>query len=153
MVLDEPGVATDWSCPDCGRVFAKIGQRHVCATHTVEEHLVGRSPEVVELFNLFTEGVCRCGPFEFAPIRGQVGFRVQRIFAGVRLGKSGLKGYIDLMRRVDSPRFRNITPYTKRLFVHSFTITTPDAFDDEFQGLLHETYAVGQGKHLRTDPP
>lgn len=146
MVEKEPGV--DWACPDCGRTFAKAGQRHVCGTHTVEEHLAGASPEVVELFDLFTEGVRRCGPFEFAPVKHQVGFRVRRIFAGVQLGRTGLKGYIDLMRRVESPRFRTIEPYTKRLFVHSFTITTPDAFDDEFYGLIGETYAVGEGKHL-----
>jgi Domain of unknown function (DUF5655) len=139
---------TDWACPDCGRVFARAGQRHVCEVHTVAEHLAGKPAAVVELFELFSERVRRCGPVEFAPTRAQVGFRVRRIFAGVQLTATGLKGYIDLPRRVDIARFRAIEPYTKRLFVHSFTITGPEAFDAEFDGLLKETYAVGEGKHL-----
>lgn len=136
----------DWTCTGCGRTFAKTGQRHVCARHTVDEHLAGKPAEVVELFELFTEAIGRCGPFEFAPVRAQIGFRVRRIFAGVQLTPAGLKGYIDLARRVDDPRFRTVTPYTKRLFVHSFTINAP--FDDDFAGLLRESYAVGEGRHL-----
>jgi hypothetical protein len=152
MDKQQPADATDWACPDCNRVFAKTGQKHVCSTHTVEEHLVGKPAEVVELFNLFTDRVRACGPFQFAPVRHQVGFRVRRIFAGIQLTKTGLRGYIDLARQVHDPRFRNIEPYTKRLFVHSFLLTTPDVFDDEFDGFLRETYAVGEGKHLLNDP-
>lgn len=149
--MAQQGTNADWTCPECGRTFAKVGQRHVCSRHTVEEHLEGKPREVVELFDLFTEGIRKCGPFEFAPVRHQVGYRVRRIFAGVQLTQKGLKGYIDMMRRVESPKFRNIEPYTKRLFVHSFTITGPEYFDDEFAGLLRETYAVGEGKHLEQE--
>jgi hypothetical protein len=47
---------------------------------------------------------------------------------------------------VDSPRFRRISPYTKRLFVHYFVLTTRDQLDPEFSGWIREAYQVGEGK-------
>jgi hypothetical protein len=86
-------------------MFARAGQTHRCGTWTVAGHLAGKPAEIVELFHLFTDGIRRCGPFDFAPVRSQVGFRgTRRIFAGVHLGATGLRGYLDLARRVDSPR-------------------------------------------------
>ena len=137
-----------WSCPQCGRRFARVKQRHVCDTTTLEDHLEGKSPHVVDLFHRFAALVQACGPFEYAPIRRQVGFQVNRIFAGVRLMDEGLGGYLDLPRRVEGLRFQQVAPYTKRLFVHHFMITSPEELDEEFAGWVCEAYAVGEGKHL-----
>lgn len=139
-----------WTCPICGRSFHRAGQTHVCDTTTVEDHLRNKDPAVVALFHAFAQAVEDAGPYEFSPIRAQVGFRGQkRIFAGVRLTKRGLEGYLDLARSVDSPRFRNVTPYTRRLFVHRFVLTSIDQLDAEFIGWIHEAYQVGQGFTMR----
>jgi hypothetical protein len=121
----------------------------VCDTTTVADHLKGRPPEVVDLFQRFVALVQACGPFEYAPIRRQVGFQVRRIFAGVQLTNNGLKGYLDLPRRVDSRRFQSVSPYTKRLFVHHFAVSTPEELDEEFAGWVREGYGVGEGRHLQ----
>ena len=71
----------------------------------------------------------------------------------MRLLRTGLHGYVDLTRQVQSDRFRSIEPYTKRLFVHSFKLTTAAQLDDEFDGWLRESYAVGEGKHLSWPHP
>ena len=137
---------SSWICPTCGRSFQRIGQVHVCGTTTVEDHLQGKPPAVVALFHAFAQTVRAAGPAEFAPVKGQIGFRGQkRIFAGVKLTMRGLEGYLDLPRRAESPRFRRISPYTKRLFVHYFILTDVEQLDTEFSDWIHEAYQVGEG--------
>lgn len=135
-----------WTCPQCGRTFARTGQTHVCETWTVEDHLDGTDERTVDLFRRFVALVEACGPFEFDPIRRQIGLRgARRVFAGVRLTPRGLEGYLDLPRRVDDPRFHHVAPYTKELTVHHFRIGSPDELDDDFAGWIRESHAVGQG--------
>jgi hypothetical protein len=135
-----------WTCPTCGRSFRHTRQPHVCDTTTVEDHLQGRDPAVVALFHAFAQAVADAGPYAYSPIKAQVGFQgQQRIFAGVRLTKRGLEGYLDLPRRVESARFRRVSPYTHRLFVHHFILTSADQLDAEFLGWIKEAYQVGQG--------
>ena len=136
-----------WTCPICGRSFQRTGQSHVCSITTVDDHLRDKSPDVVALFHAFVQAVQAAGPAAYTPVKGQVGFRGQkRIFAGVKLTMRGLEGYLDLPRRVESPRFRRIAPYTKRLFVHYFTLTASDQLDPEFCGWIEEAYQVGEGR-------
>jgi hypothetical protein len=87
-----------WRCPTCGRAFARTGQRHVCGNWTVEGHLEGKPQHVVTLFEQFSRLVEQGGPFEYAPVRHQVGFQVARIVAGVSLTPNRLEGYLDLAR-------------------------------------------------------
>jgi Domain of unknown function (DUF5655) len=141
---DKPAPA--WTCPTCGRSFQRTGQSHVCGTVTVEDHLKGKPRAVVALFHAFAKTVQAAGPAACAPVKGQVGFRGQkRIFAGVKLTSRGLEGYLDLPRRVDSPRFRRISPYTRRLYVHYFLLTDADQLDAEFSSWVQEAYQVGEG--------
>lgn len=144
-----PNAKDGWDCPHCHRSFARRGQRHVCGTWTVDQHLDASPDWVGGLFHRFSEAVAECGPFEYAPIRVQVGFRVHRVFAGVELRPTGLSGYLDLARRVQSDRFTKVMPYTKRLHVHRFALTSPEQIDTEFKGWLLEAYQVGEGRHLQ----
>lgn len=72
-----------------------------------------------------------------------------RIYAGAVLKPRGLDGYLDLARPIQSPRFRWVTAYTRRLRVHQFRITEPSAFDDELVGWIGESFDVGEGRHLQ----
>ena len=136
-----------WSCPECGRTFARTKQTHVCGTWTVEEHLEGADERALDLFRQFVSIVESSGDFEFAPTSRQIGLRgARRIFAGVRLTKRGLEGYLDLPRRVESPAFHHVAPYTKKLSVHHFVLERPEQLDDEFAACIRESHAVGRGE-------
>ena len=129
-----------WVCPDCGRKFIRAHQSHVHGKWTVEEHLVGRPSNALELYDQFVTRLRSFGPFEFAPTTRQIGFQVNRIFAGVRLTRRGLEGYLDLPRKVESHRFHHVAPYTKRLFVHHFVLMDEVSLNDEFVGWMRESY-------------
>jgi hypothetical protein len=116
---------------------------------TVQDHLRDKSPDVIALYQRFVELVEACGPFEYLISKTGITFKgSRRGFAGAKPTSRSLDGYLDLQRRVEDPRIRRASPYTKRLFVHQFRITTADQLDDEFAGWLREAYEVGRGGHL-----
>jgi hypothetical protein len=117
---------------------------------TVDDHLAGKDSDVVDLYHQFVRLIEACGPFEYAVAKTAISFKgTRRGFAGAVLARHSLDGHLDLQRRIEAdPRIRRSAPYTKRLFVHHFRVTTPEQLDEEFAGWLREAYAVGQGAHL-----
>jgi len=116
---------------------------------TVERHLAGKPDGIVALYRRFIELAEACGPFTYAVAKTAITLKgARRGFAGATLAQTHLEGYLDLQRQVVDPRFRRSRPYTKKLFVHRYRVTTPAELDDEFAGWLCEAYAVGQGAHL-----
>lgn len=55
-----------------------------------------------------------------------------------------------LTRSLDGDRrIRGVAPYTKRLYVNHYHLTSSDDLDDTFASWVQEAYRVGQGDHLR----
>lgn len=116
---------------------------------TVEDHLQGKPPASIALYDRFVDLVRSCGPFTYSVAKTTITFTgTRRGFAGARPTARGLDGYLDLQRTVTDPRIARATPYTNRLFVHRFRITAPEQLDGEFAGWVREAYEVGQGGHL-----
>jgi hypothetical protein len=116
---------------------------------TVEDHLAGQPESSVALYRDFVRLVEACGPFSYAVSKTSITFKgTRRGFAGARPTPQGLRGYFDIQRAVEDPRITNVSPYTKRLFVHHFRITAPAELDAEFAGWIREAYDVGGGAHL-----
>lgn len=120
---------------------------------TAERHLLGKPPEVVALYHRFIELAQACGPFTYAISKTAITLKgTRRGFAGAKPGKSALRGYLDLPRRVGDARITRSGAYTKRLYVHHFRVDTLDQLDDQFAGWLGEAYQVGAGAHLGVPP-
>jgi hypothetical protein len=119
-------------------------------TWTVEDHLRDKPAVVIALYQRFVELIQACGPFECSVAKTAITFKgSRRGFAGAKPTSRALDGYLDLQRRVEDPRIRRASPYTRRLFVHQFRVTAPEQLDDEFAGWVREAYDVGQGGHLQ----
>lgn len=120
-------------------------------TWTVEDHLQDADPAHVELWQQVVALIEACGPVTVLPHKTTVAFAGERRgFAGARPTKHGVDGFLDLQRPLaPDRRIRRVSPYTKRLFVHQFRVTSPADLDEEFAGWVREAYAVGAGAHLR----
>ena len=117
---------------------------------TTEDHLADKPEESLALYHRFVALVEACGPFTYAVSKSMITFKGDRRgFAGAKPDARGIRGYLDLERVVEDPRISNATPYTKRLFVHTFRITKPEQLDEDFAGWIREAFAVGQGHHLK----
>jgi hypothetical protein len=120
---------------------------------TVEHHLRDKPAAVVALYQRFVELVQACGPFDYAVSKTAITFKGRRRgFAGAKPKAQSLDGYLDLQRRVEDPRIRRASSYTKRLVVHQFRVSVPEQLDEEFAGWIREAYQVGQGEHLARPP-
>jgi Domain of unknown function (DUF5655) len=116
---------------------------------TVADHLRDMPAESVALYERFIELVAANGPFTYRVTKTMITVKgVRRGFAGARPTPRGLAGYFDIQRVITDPRILRADPYTKRLFVHQFRISSADQLDDEFAGWLGEAYRVGAGDHL-----
>ena len=117
---------------------------------TVEDHLAGKPGEITALYHRFIAMVEECGPFSYRVTKTAITLKgSRRGFAGAKPTKRSLDGYLDLQRELHDPRILRASPYTKRLFVHQFRVTSPDQLDNEFAAWIREAYAVGGGAHMR----
>ena len=117
---------------------------------TVEDHLGAAPPEHVALYRAVEALVHACGPVTVSPSRTTITFKgPRRGFLGARPTTRGVQGYLDLTRSlVGDPRIRSAAPYTGRLWVNQYRLTSPADLDDVFAGWVAEAYRVGCGDHL-----
>src|SRR5256886_15413662 len=136
-----------WRCPRCGRRFANRNQSHACGRYQLEDHLVGRDPNVVAAFRALLAAARRNGPVTVLPEKTRIAFQVRMSFAAFTLKNHLLHGHVVLARRRDSPRFTKVWGPSPRNQVHEFRLRGPDDVDEEVADWLCEAYAVGQHTH------
>ena len=117
---------------------------------TVEDHLRDAPQESVALYRAVEAAIRACGPVVLSPARTTITFKgPRRGFAGARPTRQGVRGYLDLTRSLaGDPRILSSSPYTGRLHVNQYRLTSPADLDETFLGWLEEAYGVGQGEHL-----
>jgi hypothetical protein len=116
---------------------------------TVERHLADKSDVVRDLYCRFIDLVEACGPFTYNVTMTAISLKgTRRGFAGAKPKAQTLDGYLDLQQVVRDPRILRSSPYTQRLFVHQFRITSAGQLDERFAGWVREAYEVGAGAHI-----
>jgi hypothetical protein len=119
---------------------------------TVEDHLRDAPPENVSLYRRVEELILACGEVSLSVSKTTITFKgPRRGFAGARPTERGVQGYLDLMRPLEADRrIRSVSPYTKRLYVNHFVVTSPSEVDDTFSSWIREAHRVGMGDHLKS---
>lgn len=97
---------------------------------TEEDHLRDRPGWAVALYRDVAADVSACGPVTLSVSRTAITFAgPRRGFAGARPTATGVRGHLDLRRRLgDDPRILRVSPSTRRLFVHQFRLTAPSSW-------------------------
>ncbi len=111
----------------------------------MEDHLAGKPEAIVALYERFialaeTYRVTKTA----ITLKGK-----RRGFAGAKPTLRSLDGYLDLQRKLHDVRIQRASPYTKRLFVHHFRVSSFSQLDEEFAGWVREAYDVGAGRHMQ----
>lgn len=117
----------------------------------LKQHMENGTPNSRALYDRFIGILDEIGAYTVHPAKSTITFKgARRGFCGAHPKRDSLIGYFDLTRAIESdPRIRSVTPYTKRLFVHHFRISSIDEMDETFQSWIREAYRVGQGDHLK----
>jgi len=114
-----------------------------------DPYLAGLPAASVLMFRRFVDMARASGPVIFQLQDGPIVLRgTRRIFAGVRVLDRGLRGRLNLMRRIEDPRLVKAEANAKTLVSYHFSVTSVSDLDDEFQRWLDEAHAVGDGAHL-----
>lgn len=137
-----------WRCPECGRSFANPNQSHACGRHDLEAHFARRPSEVRALFDAFLAALEEIGPVEVLPQKTRIAFHVRMSFAQVTPRKNGQEGHFVLARRIEDPRFFEVTTFSPRNHLHRFRIRRPEEIDAAMKVWMREAYAVGEQRHL-----
>jgi hypothetical protein len=137
-----------WACPECGRTFANRNQVHACGRHPLEDHFVGRPPEVRALFDAFLAALEEIGPVTVLPQKTRIAFHVRMSFAQVTPRRDGLDGHLVLARRIEDPRFLETKTFSPRNHLHRFRIRDVGEIDAQMRAWMREAYAVGEQRHL-----
>lgn len=48
-------------CSECGQQFVTRNMPHSCGHHSIDEHFVGKPPEIRQIFDALVRAVRRCG--------------------------------------------------------------------------------------------
>jgi hypothetical protein len=137
-----------WICPSCGRGFANRNQSHFCSNVQLEDHFVGRNPDVVATFHRLLAAAEKSGPVKVLPEKTRIAFQVRMSFAAFTLKRRWIDGHVVLARKLDSSRFTRFEYFSPRNQLHAFRLHDPTEVDDEVQSWLAEAYLVGEQKHL-----
>jgi Domain of unknown function (DUF5655) len=133
-----------WTCPECGHRFRWRNQSHSCTTYTVDDHLRGKPPAVVELYRAFEAAALAVGTdVEPEAVKTWISFRARMRFAGLAVQQRGLRCHVVLRRVLPHPRFVRIESIRTQ-HVHSFRIDLLEDVDDDLRAWLAEAYEANR---------
>src|SRR5438105_2514716 len=88
-----------WTCPRCRRQFAHRNQAHSCGDFSVEQLLVDKPSDIVELYDRLADVIQSCGEVLVAPTKTRVLFKARTVFATTAICKNWLDLLFVLGRR------------------------------------------------------
>jgi len=128
-----------WTCPSCRRQFKNRNQQHSCGQFTVEQLLVGKPQEIVELYERLDDMIRECGEVLVAPTKTRVLFKVRTVFASVAVSKNWLDVVFVLGKRLKHRRIKKAQQEYPGI-VHFLRIEKKEDLDADLTGWLQESY-------------
>ncbi len=135
------GRMTAWTCPECGRLFARSGQSHDCAPGlTIEEYFATGPAHERPVFEAVMQHLATVGPVHADAVAVGIFLKNPRKFAELRPKQRWVSVSFALDR---AARHRTITrkvmPYGGR-FWHTANVAGPANVDADLRELLTEAY-------------
>ena len=129
-----------WSCPACGREFARP-RSHVCAPAlSFEAYLAGRPAAERPVYEGVRAYLEALGPLIVEPVDVGIFFKGQRNFVEVRPKARWIDITFGLNRPLESPRIsRTMRSRTARTY-YAVRVTAAADIDDELKAWLTESY-------------
>ena len=130
-----------WTCPDCGRMFARRGQTHECSPAiTLEEYFDTATQHERPVFDAVLAHLQTLGPIHVEPVAVGIFLKADGSFVELRPMQKWVAMSFPLPRQA---RHRTITravvEYHGRYW-HVANLRGPDDVDDDLRDLLTEAY-------------
>ncbi|HEV8535705.1 MAG TPA: DUF5655 domain-containing protein [Candidatus Limnocylindria bacterium] len=139
-----------WRCPKCGRTFVTPNMSHSCRRLSVGDHLEGKPPEILALYEYLHHRIRQIGPVTIDPPGRAIVFQVRARSIGLTPKAKWVDLTLWLKRDVTHPRVRKIDDYGSLGRILHFRLTSEDDVDAPLVRLLEEAYAVGAQRPVTT---
>lgn len=136
-----------WTCPACGRRFARPNTQHVCERYTVQHHLDKATPHALALYRGLLELAAECGEFFEEAAKTAISLKTPGIFMAIGLKKKALNCSIWLPTPIHHPRIRKNYRVSNQYAIH-FQIKSLDELDTQLKSWLCQAYFFLEGENL-----
>ena len=130
-----------WTCPACGRQFARRGQVHVCAeAMSLAEYFDTALPHEQPVFAAVYDYLGSLGPIHVEPVGVGIFLKKRGSFVELRPKTTWVAMSFPMPRRVRHPRITRKPIETGLAIYHVANLCTPDDLDEDLRDLLAESY-------------
>lgn len=135
-----------WECPLCNQKFLHQNQRHSCQDKTLDDFLIGKSPQTIDLFWYFVEVYKELGEFILHPTKSRIGFAAKIRFGYIhRIGKD----YVDVVLTFNIPYADNLCFYRigevpgGKIYQHYLRLQHKDDVNEEVRKYMKMALDLG----------
>ena len=136
-----------WTCPYCKQKFVNTNQVHPCGDKVLDDFLLNKSAQTVELFWQFADAYQTIGKVTIHPTKSMIGFAAKtRIAYVIRLGKN----FVDVVFPFDKPHADNLCFHKiaqvpgQQQYNHHLRLTSPDDLNAEVKKFMKLAYTNGR---------
>ena len=133
--------AAGWTCPACGRLFARARQGHDCSPGlTLDEYFSTGPVHERPIFDAVMSKLTGLGPVHVEPVQVGIFLKNPKKFAELRPKDRWVALSFPLGRRATHRMIvRKVIPYGQRYW-HVANVASPDDLDADLVALLTEAY-------------
>lgn len=135
-----------WTCPQCGRLFARTGQGHECAPGlTLDEYFDSGPAHERPVFDAVMDRLADVGPVHLDVVAVGIFLKNPQMFAQLRPRDRWVAVGFSLARRATHPTItRQVVAHGSRWW-HVANVARPEQIDDDLTELLAEAYRLAAG--------
>ena len=129
-----------WTCPNCNRPFKHKNQDHSCVRIDADEHFIGKSVVVKEIYDRMMARVSKFGNVIVSPARHAILVTSASTFLAVKPKKEWLDIEFILGRIVTDFPINKTVRTNKTRVAHFVRLESPKDVDKQLIGWLKEAY-------------
>jgi hypothetical protein len=142
-VVEPGGVSVSWSCPRCGRTFARKDQFHSHDTMRIDDHFAGRAENLRMAFDQLIGSLPT--DVQVEALRTVIILSSGTTFAFITVQSKRLLVGLFLDRHHDSPRPMKVDVISARKVEITVEVRGPDDVDDELRLWVRRAYELHAG--------
>jgi hypothetical protein len=129
-----------WTCPNCNRIFEKIGQIHSCRKVSLEQHFINKE-KAREIFEYLVKEINReIGKCKIISIPCCIHLFGKYDFLAALPKRDKLEIRFALNRKLDGPRLKQSVPVSSKSVKNCLDLDGIKDIDKELMGWLNEAY-------------
>lgn len=135
-----------WTCPLCGRRFAKPKQAHSGRVRTIDDQFRGKDPKLRSLFDALRRSLERSGPLRVDAVESTINLVSKHHFGGIAVRRKYLRVGFIADHEIHDERISRAERVGLHRVSHHVTVRSLDDVDAQLLGWLADAQAMQAGE-------